>query len=545
MQRKQTILTVLFCLALSAQAQTNTVSVRSLTLRECIALSLQNNLTLKARQISPQIAAFDVRAAYGAFDPVLTLQANRVFENQPADFQPDRIRNEDNLAIIPGGLPPFVNAPNPPPNLNMVVGVNNPYELTTDSVGGGLMGKLPFGTMYGFNTRVERREDRTFPYPGEWFHYTGTSYFFATEQGTNNYYTVAALTLKQPLLRNLWIDADRMNIQVSKENLKLSREVLRADLITNVVRVQITYYNLVAAKELVKSEQEALSAAKRLYAETKQKVDNGVLPKLMERQAEMLVATVEADLLAAQQTYLAEQNQMKNQLTDRYAEWVDVRIEPSESLLVISERPKLADCWETALKHRPELAEERAILARARVVTKYANNQRFPDLSVTGSVGWNAADSGFTGVANSYFEGAQTFYGVGASVSMPLSNIRARNNYKAAQAAQEQANYRLKAAQQTVLMEVDTALKDLEYSLQRVTATEKATEYAKQALDAEQMKLENNASTPYLVQLAQRDLLTARATQIQARANYNRSRAAFDQAQGITLERQNINLNFK
>ena len=543
MQRKQPILAVLFCLVLGVHAQTNTTTVRSLTLRECIALSLQNNLTLKSRQLSPQIAAFQVKAAYGAFDPSLSFRADRTFANQPADFQPDKIRNEDNLAIT-GYSPPFVTG-QPINPLNMVVGGNNQYELTTDSVGGGLTGKLPFGTTYGFTSRVERRDDRTFPYPGQWFHYGATYYLLAQEVGTNNYYSVAALTLSQPLLRNLWIDADRMNIQVSKENLKISREVLRGDIITNIVQVQVIYYNLVAAKELVKSEQEALLAAKRLYSDTKQKVDNGVLPKLMERQAEMLVATVEADLLAVQQAYLAQQNQMKNQLTDRYAEWVDVRIDPSESLLVISERPKLTDCWDTAIKNRPELAVERSLMARSRVVTKYADNQRYPDLSVTGGVGWSATDGGFTGVASSYWEGAQTSYGVGASISIPLSNIRARNNYKAAQAAQEQAGLRFKAAQQTIMMEVDTALKDLEYSLQRVTATEKASDYAKEALDAEQIKLDNNASTPYLVQLAQRDLLTARAAQIQARANYNRSRALFDQAQGITLERNSINLNFK
>ena len=53
-----------------------------------------------------------------------------------------------------------------------------------------------------------------------------------------------------------------------------------------------------------------------------------------------------------------------------------MRIDPSESLLVISERPKLTDCWDTAIKNRPELAVERSLMARSRVVTKYADNQR-------------------------------------------------------------------------------------------------------------------------------------------------------------------------
>jgi len=95
--------------------------VRSLTLRECIALSLQNNLTLKARQLSPQIAAFEVKAAYGAFDPALTLQANRAFDNQPADYKVDKINNEGNLVVGAPVVPPLVSGAIPNPN-NLVNG---------------------------------------------------------------------------------------------------------------------------------------------------------------------------------------------------------------------------------------------------------------------------------------------------------------------------------------------------------------------------------------------------------------------------------------
>lgn len=553
MQHRQLISIVLFALALSGQAQTNTPSTRQLTLRDCITLSLQNNLALKSKKISSKIATFQVQAARGAWDPVLSLRANRSFEQAPSDYNPSRISNED-VPTWPYGNP----AGELVDTTNVVNRARNPYELKTDTFGAGLNGKLPLsGTLYGFDTFIERRDSRTFPYSGQWFKIknlvpTATGYdygelppLYAYEVATNNYRTVAEFTLTQPLLKNFWIDADRTAILVAKENLKISREALRADIITNVSGVQMAYYDLIACKEMVKSQQEALEAAKLLFSDTKRKVDVGELPKLMESQAEMLVATVESDLLAAEQRYVESESAMKNLITDRYADWADIRIEPSETLLVITERPKLAETWEMALKYRPEILEERAILERQGILVRFTSNQRLPSLDLVGSFGWTGINNSLSGISQEYSEGANNFYGVGIVLSMPLSNIRARNNHNAAVAAREQAALHFKSTQQSIMVEVDTALSNVEFSLKRVSKTETARKYAAQALQAEQLKLQNNTGTPYLVQLAQRDLLTARAAEIQAKSDYNKARTTLDKAQGITMERNTISLNFR
>ena len=503
-------------------------------------MSLQNNLSLKASQLSPQIAAFELRAAKGIYDPVLSLQVNRAFEDTPSDFQPNRLRNEGPPQRF---LPVDPNSRLVDPT-NVLNGVHDRYQLTTDSVGSGLTSKLPWGTLLELETRIDRRRNRTFPYPGEWFEINGNPFYPGTLY-TNNYYTMSVLSLRQPLLKDFWTDADRTAILVAKQDLKISREALRAEIIAKVGQVQAAYYDLIAAKELVRSQQEALEAAKRLLTETKRMVQVGELPKLMESQAEMLVATIEADLLVSQQLYTDSENTLKNLLTDRYNEWIEVRVEPTETLLVITEKPTLVESLENALKNRPEIAEERAAVERQGYVVRYASNQRYPSLELVGSVGVNAINGGFSGLADRTFDGESSIYGAGVVLSMPLGNTKARNKYKAAQAAKAQAVLKLKATEQDISKEVHTALLAVENTLKRVTARELATKYAVQALAAEQMKLANNTSTPYMVQLLQRDLVTARAAEIRAKADYNKARAVFDQAQGLTLERNSISLNFK
>src|SRR5207247_2270254 len=53
------------------------------------------------------------------------------------------------------------------------------------------------------------------------------------------------VTLRQPLLKNFWIDATRMNIWVSKKRLQMSELGLRFQILNIVTAVQMAYYDLI------------------------------------------------------------------------------------------------------------------------------------------------------------------------------------------------------------------------------------------------------------------------------------------------------------
>ena len=58
-----------------------------------------------------------------------------------------------------------------------------------------------------------------------------------------------AVKLQQPLLKNLWVDAPRLNIQVSRKQLKISELALRGQLMNVVARVELAYYDLLLVRE--------------------------------------------------------------------------------------------------------------------------------------------------------------------------------------------------------------------------------------------------------------------------------------------------------
>src|SRR5712671_7317952 len=77
-------------LSLTARAQTSNQNVRALSLKEALDLALAHNLNIQVERLSPQIAGYYLRAAYGAYDPILDVTAKRTFVDQPAQFNPKK-----------------------------------------------------------------------------------------------------------------------------------------------------------------------------------------------------------------------------------------------------------------------------------------------------------------------------------------------------------------------------------------------------------------------------------------------------------------------
>jgi outer membrane protein TolC len=126
-----------------------------------------------------------------------------------------------------------------------------------------------------------------------------------------------------------------------------------------------------------------------------------------------------------------------------------------------------------------------------------------------------------------------------------LGNTVARNNYKSDKVTLKQLVLTLKKLEQTIMTTIDNDIKQAQSSYQQVSATRAAREYAAEALDAEQKKLESGKSTTYTVLQMQRDLTTARGNEIQALATYNKALAQLSLDEGSTLQRLGINVEVK
>jgi outer membrane protein TolC len=480
--------------AVAAEAQPAPTTARIMPLAECIQLALKHNLSVQIERFNPTLSLYALDLAYAPYDATFSMSA---------------IHNHSSSPGGSGSYGPFPSS-----------------ENYSDTFVPSLSGLLPSGMTYKIDNNFVSQEG-TFVSKGS--RYSGN----------------ATLTLSQPLLRNSWIDSTRLNIQISKKDLKISNLALQLQIMNTVTSVELAYYDLIFTRENVKVQQKALELAERLLAENKKRVEVGALAPLDEKQAESQVAARRSDLLSAQRELAAQQNQLKNLMADDFAAWQNVTIEPAQTLLAMPEAFDLQESWRKGLSTRPDLQQLKIDLEKRDLTTRYQQNQLYPSLDATGSVGRNSLGSAFDHMFSGLRDVDNPHYSGGLVFSMPLGNRDARVRLQTTKAGKQQAALRVKKLEQDILVQIDDAVKLARTNFERVDATKQARLYAEAALEAEQKKLENGKSTSFFVLQLQRDLTSARSAEIRALADYNKSLSSVSLNEGSTLERNKLSLEVK
>jgi outer membrane protein TolC len=247
------------------------------------------------------------------------------------------------------------------------------------------------------------------------------------------------------------------------------------------------------------------------------------------------MAATEASVIEARRSVDFSQNVLKSLLTDEYEKWFPVTIVPTERLEALPVALDVQDGWNQAFQLRPDLQVLVITLEQRDLITRYQRNQLFPQLDAFGAFGWQGSGTEFSDALNQVSEFSAPRHSYGAQLTFPLSNRRARENYRASKDQRAQADLRLRQFRQQVMVGVSDAIQQAESSFQRVRATTEARQFAEEALAAEEKKLANGKSTSFEVLRLQRDLTQARFDETRAKTDYNRAMATVRQRQGTTL----------
>ena len=135
-----------------------------------------------------------------------------------------------------------------------------------------------------------------------------------------------------------------------------------------------------------------------------------------------------------------------------------------------------------------------------------------------------------------------TGYSVGLSVQIPLRNRAAQGDNARATTDKRIAENRVTAQAQQIALEVRNALTQVDMNKARIETAEKARELAERRLEAEQKKFDLGASTIRFVLEEQRNVAQAQTNQIQALVNYAKALVDMDRAMGMTLKKNNIEI---
>jgi outer membrane protein TolC len=491
------VLCALFCL-LSVPvtfAQPRQPEERVMTGDQLVQIALTNNLDILISRIQPEVDQFALNGLYGAYQPTLTMNASRYYAEQPGGF------------FTEGGL-------------------DIPVPATTtkiDSYTPGLSGMLPSGLTYSLTGPLALQD----------------------VGGLRQYETEPSISLDQPLLKNMWMNSAGYQITVAKNTLRTDQWSYRLQVMTVVFNVKTAYYRLIYARENVQVEEEALALKQETVSEDKQKVQFGAMRQLDERQAESEAASAQSDVQTALITLAQQENVMKGLLAQRLGDLDNFTIMPAEQLVAVPEHPQQQECWRVGLEERPEMVQAKLKIEKQHVTIKYDFNQLFPQIDVVGSYGRSATDPTLDTALGDIRQATSPNYSYGIVLTVPLGNSGARGTYRADRAALQSLLFQAKKEEWTIVTAIDNDVKAIEANLLKVDYTRQARIFAEQALEAGQVELQDGKRINFEVLQFQDNLTAARSAEISALSDYNTALEQLALDEGITLERNHIDLRFR
>jgi outer membrane protein TolC len=506
------LVVVLFSFTFFAHSQDE--DVLPMSLQDCIAKALEDNLNLAIQVYNPEMADMTITQAKEYFMPSFDFAYGKRRTDYPSYWF---LQGEES-----------------------VVSKYGDYSL-------GLTQQIPTGGSFILSFNNYRSETN------ELFQLINPRYG-ATLQ----------FDFVQPLLRNGGLKMGRKEIIIAENNLEISQTQFESVVQDTVYTVVESYWNLLYAIEDLKVKQQSLQLARDLLAKNKKEVEVGKLAPLEVLNAETVVAQREAEILAAEVLIKRREDLLKYHL-----DMSDVQEITRKSIIPI-DRPDIVkkeisfdEAWQVAQVKRPDLRANRKKIENNEFLMSVAKNKMLPALDLSFSY-WSPGISGdrilyldddpFLGIVIGKEKGGagdaigdalkfkNNNWNVALTLRLPLSNVTSKAEYVKSRMELEKSRLEQEDNEKFAMLDVNDAVREVDTHIKRVEAYRLARELAQRRLEAEQKKLDVGLTTNYFVLTYQDELASARSTEIKSILDYILALARLDRAMGTSLENWNVRL---
>lgn len=348
--------------------------------------------------------------------------------------------------------------------------------------------------------------------------------------------TGLGVSISQPLLKNMGREATEISINLSRSSKFASLERFNSLLLTTVAQVRTEYYTLYRLREELKVKQVSLELARKILAETKARVNAGVLPAMEILNAEFGAVTREKELNDAE---LAVNNQidvlrllLQMDATAGDLNTVDM---PPRDRFDVSE----AEAIQKAL-NRPDIRELRRNLELNELQTRNLSQKTRPDLSLSASAQLTGLDSTYQRNMDKVLTFDYPVWNVGLNFSYPLGNGAAENDYRRSRLKTEQTSLQLRSLEESATKEVKAAIRGIAAGYKQIEVADRGTAFAEERLRAFIRKNEVGLATTKDVLDVENDLAVSKSNQIRAVVGYANALTLYWQVTGDLLEREGI-----
>jgi outer membrane protein TolC len=332
-------------------------------------------------------------------------------------------------------------------------------------------------------------------------------------------------------------------ILIAQNNLSISQEDFRQQVIVVTSRVQQTYWDLVFRRQDLEVRKQQLELAQRLLEQIRKQVAVGTLAPIEVLQAETNIARTRERILVAENAVGAADDRLKRVMNlSLSGDLADVELLPTDAPTYTAPEFDPQEQIKQALENRPDLLQARLALENQNIALVVDKNQVLPALDLEASLRFNGLNDNFGGSFDEFDLQRRYRWDVGVVFRYPLANRRAKSRLQQSGLAIRQQLLRIKNLEEDIVAQVRLAARDVLTNAQRVQASRAASRLAEKQLEAEEKKLQVGLATVFTVLDFQESLAVERSNEINALTEYLKALVRLEEAKGTLLLSYNISL---
>lgn len=465
---------------------------REVTLKDAIDLALKNNLDIEIEKYNPEITDTQQTFEKSKFEPFFggVLNYNDSTFQSGSSLQGESIKRK-------------------------TLDFNFHWEQ-----------KLYTGTLYAIDFNNSR---------------LNTSQLFTNINPQFNTTIFGSIT--QPLMRNFGIQITQAPLRIAQQNRLTSDEQLRVRIMDIALQVEQAYWDLVFYRDQLNVSQQSLARAKELYENNKKQVEVGTMAPLEVVAAEAEVASREEGIITSDSFIRNTEDSLKKLvLGNSVARSWKINVIPTEKADLRPLEMTEDEAIQKAMTNNPDLKALESDLRSRELTTKLAANALKPQLDA--KVGYGLSGLGGTTlltdnnfppnvigtIPGGYGDALSALtnnpsWSMGLTLGIPIGNGAARADFVRADLLQKQAATILDNAKQNLILNIRTAIRNMENSSKSYEAATASRVLQERKLDAEKKKLEVGLSTNYVVLQYQDDLAQAQSRELLYITAYSKNAA--------------------
>lgn len=350
--------------------------------------------------------------------------------------------------------------------------------------------------------------------------------------------------IDQPLLRGFGREVTLAEVRLAENAERVAVQQLRDQLISTVTDTERAYWELEAAYRTLQVQQRLLARGEDVRRRIEARIDLDATPAAV-FDARSQVEFRRAAMIRAMNNLRQASDALKILMNDpAYPIESEVLLFPADAPTVSPVSLSYFDAVTTALERRPEIEQAILTINDAAIRVAVADNGRMPALNLAAQANFDGLAENLGDALDDEFGGDFASYIVSLTFEQAIGNRGPEAFYRQRQLERLRAMNTYRLAVQTVLLEVKTALRNLETNYQLIEQTKIARLAATENLRTLEVQGETiRGFTPEFLDLQftrQRALADAELEEIRALADYNIGLAEYYASTGATLARRGL-----